>query len=294
MRFIILTAMLLLYVSAFAQKPKQLNLLNVKTFSNKLIPSKITGKTTKIEPLKKATFSKKTIVKTNAKEENKTIKAVASVKKANPENSKNKEASVTKKAIAKETKVIVSKKKGSIVEKKEPAKLITAKSNKKITEKVVVKKQSAKPARFEVDTFKMLFPLEDPAIKHHYGKIKIRGSYYNNQTVTFSTDIHTEVFCTVDSGVVQNIDFDENVYTVFIKKADYLIVLSNIAVLDDIKKGQVLNVDDLIGLVAISEMNENEGELELMLFKNDKIVNPEKYLIKDIGTKKNISFTLAK
>jgi murein DD-endopeptidase MepM/ murein hydrolase activator NlpD len=127
--------------------------------------------------------------------------------------------------------------------------------------------------------FEMSIPLNanNSYISMHFGNVKIDNSDYKNESVTFATPINSTALCNVDSAIVKNIFQDEGVFTVFLERNGFTIVLGNLKKIT-VKKGDNLTQGKPIGIVAKDEMQNTRGQLELMLFKKNKIVNPELYL----------------
>jgi hypothetical protein len=131
-------------------------------------------------------------------------------------------------------------------------------------------------------TLQLNYPLnmEEAFISCHFGNSFLHGCVFNNETVTFSGKINAKVFCLVDSATVKNIYEEDGVYYVFLEKDEFTIVLYNINRCL-VKKGERLRNGQELGSIAADESDRKNGMLELMLFKKNKLLNPENYLKKE-------------
>lgn len=130
-----------------------------------------------------------------------------------------------------------------------------------------------------VKRFELGFPVptNQSYISMHYGMNKIGACNYFNEGITFATFKNSAVFCNVDTAFVKGIYADEGVYTVFLQKDEFIVVLDNLKNIK-VKNGETILQGKSIGTVEIDESNNDRGMIELMLFQNKKIVNPELYL----------------
>ncbi len=207
--------------------------------------------------------------------------------------------SIKEKLNAKNTKTTTPKKQANIVKINTKTKELVN-SEKPTESKVIaaVKLKAPKVIKPKAATLVLQYPLEGmdsiAFIKHHFGKIKINESGdsksdYYNESLTFVTPLNSNVMCIVDTAVVIDVTLDDDsVYTVFIKKEDYVIVYHNLAVAN-VNTGDTIALNQIIGTVASDEMHEEDGVLELMVFYKQKILNPEKFIKpKQILVKENI------
>ncbi len=142
-------------------------------------------------------------------------------------------------------------------------------------------------AQVPQEKFEMLYPTGffSTEIKEHYGKIKIGDVYYDNEGVTLSTNLDREVECNVDSAIVSDVYEDEDgAYIVSLKHKHYTIVMANLAYAA-VQKGDELIQGDFIGIVNADVDQNNKASLELMLLRDNKIMNPEKYLVRQLTPK---------
>ncbi len=166
----------------------------------------------------------------------------------------------------------------AIKKTKDISKTIAAKS-------IIVKAQKEKLPIIKEAAFAMQYPFYfndgENYIKYHFGKIKIEKLDFNNQSLTFELPLETEIVCNIDTSIVSDLSIDEDsIYTISLIKNNYIIVFNNlkeiqVAIGDTVIKNQAL------GTIAPNEMNTEMGLLDLMLFKNNKVINPEKFIKKE-------------
>ncbi len=240
---------------------------------------------------KNITISKKNTIVTK-KQPIKTTKAVVAKKKKTVN-------TIKEKIFAKNVKTVSDKKQTSIVKANTKTKELINKENLNQTKAItLVKIKEPKKIIQKVPALVLHYPLEGmdsiAFIKHHFGKIKINESGdsksdYYNESLTFVTPLNSNVMCVVDTAVVIDVTLDDDsVYTVFVKKEDYVVVYHNLAVAN-VNIGDTIVLNQIIGTVASDEMHEENGVLELMVFYKEKILNPEKFIKpKQIVVKENI------
>ena len=121
-------------------------------------------------------------------------------------------------------------------------------------------------------------------ISTHFGYAKNSTTYYNNESTTISTAKNAKVYCNVDTATVTSILNDEGTSIIFLRKHNYIIVLANLKN-TKVAIGQCITMGTTIGDIAVNEMDKSKGLVELMLFKNNKVINPELYLRKVVNSK---------
>ncbi len=216
--------------------------------------------------------------------------------------------------------IVVAKKKRTAAMVKEKVKVnvaIAKKSNLPITKREIVKKEkelkeivkndelivSNKKVAKSIKVQKIPPPIESPisiyypfyhtdgstCISNHFGKIKLNKMDYYNESTTFEMPLETSIICNIDTAIINEVLIDEDsVYTVLLQKNNYLIALHNLKDVQFIK-GDTITQNQIIGTIAPNEMNNDKGLLELMLFKNNKLLNPEKYLKQEVAAKDSLA-----
>jgi hypothetical protein len=323
-----LSILLLVAANVFSQKNSNISLTKSLNFKKEIIKKEAIKKT-KEKPLislKKDVTNKKVIQKqhtsikkinNDSKQINTKSKLPIKVTSRNASNPKNQLGGSVKSTLIKDSKtkkpiekIVANRKKIKAIVIKE---IIKKEKNKERESRTLVdvkialqKNQSLKkitaklntPKKIqELDTFAMTYPLlmEEASISQHYGVINIGNGKYNNEGVTFLTIQESLAYCNIDSALVTEIYKDEeNIYSVFLKKDKYVIVFSNLQEVL-VEKDSTLRKYNTIGKIANDESEPEKASLEIMLFKNNRIVNPEKYLKKeDMTTLSNNSITKRK
>jgi len=146
----------------------------------------------------------------------------------------------------------------------------------KKTESVLVSSEAdiALNDNFERNKGSLPWPT-DGFILNHYGTNKYPdGVVYNNPGVSIGTQTGASVKAIFDGEITQ-ISYIEDKEVVFIKHGKYFTVYSNLSGAS-VQKGQQVKTGQLIGKAAMND--DGQGEVDLILMKEDNNVNPEQWL----------------
>jgi murein hydrolase activator len=115
----------------------------------------------------------------------------------------------------------------------------------------------------------------DGFILNHYGTNEYPGGVkYNNPGVTIGAQVGANVKAIFDGEVTQ-VSYIEDKEVVFIKHGKYFTVYSNLSGAS-VQKGQQVKTGQLIGKAGMND--DGQGEVDLILMKEDNNVNPEQWL----------------
>ncbi len=132
-------------------------------------------------------------------------------------------------------------------------------------------------ASFEQNKGRMNYPLQGGYIRTRFGVQDLGGVKWNNESTTFGSNAAGANVTAIFSGVVKNVQIDDDTKTVFISHGRYISVYGNMQSVS-ITTGQTITAGQVIGKCAASEEEAGQGLLELMIFRDTKIENPERWL----------------
>jgi murein hydrolase activator len=132
-------------------------------------------------------------------------------------------------------------------------------------------------ASFESNKGRMGYPLQNGYIRTRFGVQDLGGVKWNNEGTTFASNAPGNNVTAIFSGTVKSVQVDDDTKTVYISHGRYISVYGNLGSVN-VSVGQAITANQIIGKCAASEEDPSEGLLELMLFRDNKIENPEKWL----------------
>jgi murein hydrolase activator len=181
--------------------------------------------------------------------------------------------------VSKTGKKPVKKKVSSTVKK--TAKKSTAKKSVRSTR--TVKRSSKKSTELTLDAFsknkgKFIWPVEDSRIKTGFGLFKIAESNVvgSNPGLTLEAAQGSPVM-SIYEGVVKDLFQIEGKWGVTVQHGNYFSVYSNLASIN-IAKDDKIALGDVIGTAANN--SEGNAEVEFLLMKNNKNIDPEPWIMK--------------
>lgn len=132
-------------------------------------------------------------------------------------------------------------------------------------------------ASFEQNRGRLPYPLQGSVISIRFGLQSIGGVKYNSESTTFETNSPGSSVLSIFNGSVSGVYEDDGRYTVYIAHGRYKSVYDNLASVT-VKKDQIVSINQVIGKCAGSEDGNNRGSLDLMLYKDAKLQNPEAWI----------------
>ena len=149
---------------------------------------------------------------------------------------------------------------------------------KPINEPLYAPAEVALSASFEQNRGKLPFPLQGSYISTRFGLQKLPGGIeFNNESTTFETSSAGTIAVAVFNGTVSSIQEDDGTKTVFITHGKYKSVYANLSS-TTVSVGQSVTTGQALGKCATSEEGTGRGVLEFMMFRDNKIENPERWI----------------
>ena len=134
-------------------------------------------------------------------------------------------------------------------------------------------------SNFSANMGKLPWPTEQGVITGRFGRHPhpvVKGVIVNNHGIDITTVKNAEVRCIFDGVVSRILTIMGSSYTVIIRHGNYLSVYHNLAEVN-VKQGQIVKMKQVIGRVK-NEPNSNAAILHVELWKEQEILNPEKWL----------------
>lgn len=132
-------------------------------------------------------------------------------------------------------------------------------------------------ASFEQNRGKLPYPLQGSYISTRFGVQDLGGVKFNNEGTTFESNNSGATVVAIFGGVISSVNEDDGTKTIFIKHGKYKSVYANLAS-SSVVAGQQVTTGQAIGRCAASEEGTGKGVLEFMLFRDNKIENPERWI----------------
>jgi septal ring factor EnvC (AmiA/AmiB activator) len=134
-------------------------------------------------------------------------------------------------------------------------------------------------AGFEQNRGRFPYPLQGSYISTRFGVQDLGGVKFNNEGTTFETAAPGSGVIAIFNGTVSSIYDDEGTKQVFITHGRYKSVYANLSSAS-VSVGQSVTTGQVIGRSASSEEGTGRGVLEFMMFRDNKIENPERWIRK--------------
>ncbi len=149
----------------------------------------------------------------------------------------------------------------------------------KVNEPELAPAEVALNASFENNRGRLPYPLQGSYISTRFGVQDLGGVKFNNEGTTFEVSSSSGTVQAVFNGTVTSVSEDDGVKTVFITHGRYKSVYSNMSSVS-VSIGQNVTTGQSLGRCATSEEGTGRGVLEFMMFRDNKIENPERWLRK--------------
>jgi murein hydrolase activator len=147
----------------------------------------------------------------------------------------------------------------------------------KVTEPELAPAEVALNASFEQNRGRLPYPLQGSYISTRFGVQDLGGVKFNNEGTTFETNSPGTSALAVFNGTVSSVFEDDGTKTVFITHGRYKSVYSNLAS-TNVSVGQSITTGQVLGKCAAGEEGTGRGVLEFMMFRDNKIENPERWI----------------
>jgi murein hydrolase activator len=147
----------------------------------------------------------------------------------------------------------------------------------KVAEPVVLSSESITlNASFERNKGSLPWPIDNPRVLNHFGKVVLgSGAILDNNAVTITAPIGTNVKAVFDGSVILIQEIDEGKFTVVLKHGNYFTTYSNINNIS-VKKDQEVKTGQVLGKVT-SDL-EGIGAIDFYTAKGETNYDPEKWL----------------
>jgi murein hydrolase activator len=149
----------------------------------------------------------------------------------------------------------------------------------KVNEPELAPAEVALNASFENNRGRLPYPLQSSYISTRFGVQDLGGVKFNNEGTTFEVSSSSGTVQAVFNGTVTSVSEDDGVRTVFITHGRYKSVYSNMSSVS-VSIGQNVTTGQSLGRCATSEEGTGRGVLEFMMFRDNKIENPERWIRK--------------
>jgi murein hydrolase activator len=147
----------------------------------------------------------------------------------------------------------------------------------KVNEPEFAPAEIALNASFENNRGRLPYPLQGSYISTRFGVQDLGGVKFNNEGTTFEVSSSSGTVQAVFNGTVTSVSEDDGVKTVFITHGRYKSVYSNMSSVS-VSIGQSITTGQSLGRCATSEEGTGRGVLEFMMFRDNKIENPERWI----------------
>ncbi len=134
-------------------------------------------------------------------------------------------------------------------------------------------------SNFSANMGKLPWPTQQGVITGRFGTHPhpvVKGVIINNHGIDITTIKNAEVRCIFDGVVSRILTIMGSSYTVIVRHGNYLSVYHNLSEVN-VRQGQIVKMKQIIGRVK-NEPNSNAAVLHVELWKEQEILNPEKWL----------------
>ncbi len=134
-------------------------------------------------------------------------------------------------------------------------------------------------SNFSANMGKLPWPTRHGVITGRFGTHPhpvVKGVIINNHGIDITTVKNAEVHCIFDGVVSRILTIMGSSYTIIVRHGNYLSVYHNLSEVN-VRQGQIVKMNQIIGRVK-NEPNSNAAVLHVELWKEQEILNPEKWL----------------